>query len=370
MCHNPPRDGGSRWILQVAQTVQAAGHHCTVIGNNFLTSYGMGRNTQHFQLRWRSKSSAALRGLLTAGHYGEIKYFNQKYQAIVRDHVAQFQPDTVIIGFLWMQALRELVPAARHMIIDTHNDEWALIDGFIRRSTNPLARRLSTTSKRRLDTLMQQLPADTIMMHIAESDVAAHRTRRPDLQHFCVLPGITPTPRASAPDYTAGPKRLLFCGNLGNQINQDALTYFGECYWPTLADICRCTIAGSNPCKLVLALCQRYGWELVSNFDEEQKRQLYADAHFAVMPAPYGAGSKLKLLESIAHVLPTLTTTAGTTGGHQYPSFVTVCDDPAAWRHTITQTRFSPSWLPEMTAFAANYSDAHTMRPLLDIIEQ
>jgi len=343
-----------------------AGHSCTLIGHDFVKMDG--HITQRFDISWRKKPLVILRALLQSGHYTEMKYDSVEWRNIVQDHLRNFKYDTVIISFIWMDKLLGIPNMPSLVIFDTQNSEWKICKGY-QDSKNPLVSRLGRSAAARLDRSMAELPEDAVLMHIAESDVADHCDRRPDMNHIVVMPGIEATPRTGSPDYSVSVKELLFCGNLSNRLNNDAVNYFASEFWPLLRSVASFTLAGSNPSRNVQKMAKNFGWTLIPNFSDEEKMELYNRTHFAVLPLPYGAGSKIKLLEAVSYGVPVLTTHAGATGGQSLPSFVTVEDSPEQWLHTIMNTvKTDPSWYIDAISFGNDYNFRNTMKPLFDLL--
>ena len=255
----PPRDGGSRWVHGVVDMLVTAGHSCTLIGHDFVKTDG--RITMHFDVAWRNKPWVILRALLQSGHYAEIKYDSAEWRNIVQNHLQDHQYDAVIISFIWMDKLLNIPGMPALAIFDTQNSEWRLCKGY-QNSANPLVRKLGRSAATRLDRAMTELPVNAVLMHIAESDVADHYARRPDMNHIVVTPGIVATPRTVSPDYSVAVKQLLFCGNLSNRLNNDAVDYFASEFWPVLQHTAAFTLAGSNPSRNVRKLRRTLGGPL------------------------------------------------------------------------------------------------------------
>ncbi|WP_165073343.1 glycosyltransferase [Paludisphaera rhizosphaerae] len=372
MCLDPAHDGASLRVIEVARAFRDLGHPATVIGRDFLLELAPdgGAKSSRIEARWPGRSEAVVRGLLTSGHYNEIKHTSPTWRQAVRAYLRDHDHDIVIIHMLWMIDLLSDLSAAKVIALETHNSEWRLYDRYLDQSRNPLVRRLTNTSRRRLDEVMVGLPKDVILVHISEADLLDHRERRPDLRHLLVPSGCESLPRKNAPDYSVSRKRMIFFGNLANKMNNDALGGFAEEFWPILRDVADFTVAGSNPSATVVELCRCHGWELVPDFTDEAKVDLYERSHFAILPFRYGVGSKLKMLDACGHGIPVLTTRAGNCGGLNLPPFVTVADSPEVWRRVIVDTRsFDPSWSRAADDFASAHSQTEALAPLIQEIE-
>jgi glycosyltransferase involved in cell wall biosynthesis len=277
-----------------------------------------------------------LLALLTGGDYWQLKMLTPG----VRDAVAKCagaEFDALFINFLYSVPLLSAFRGRRgRLVVDTHNYDPELFAGFASASRNPitylLCRRAIDNSRQTL----AALPIGTTLVHVSESDAAAYRRDRPDLTHVVVENGCRLVPRTSVPDYDRpGKKQLLFVGSLSTQMNQDALRYLARRFWPLIRDLANLKVIGSSPSAAAISLCATHGWHLCPNLADEELEREYTAAHYAIAPFPYGAGSKLKLMEACGHGVPVLTTSAGVTGVVRPPPCVHVSDEPDGWKRIL-----------------------------------
>jgi hypothetical protein len=254
----------------------------------------------------------------------------------------------------------------RRILIDTGNSEWQWFDRFSENTRNPLVKLLCRSSKLRADAIMAELPAGTVMVHCSMSDLEDYRVRRPDLPHLLVPSGCQVAHREHSPDYSSASKRLLFFGNLSGKMNSDALRFFADEFWPSLADLATMIVAGSSPSRQVRRLCERNRWLLRPDVRSEEIAELFGEAHYMVMPFRYGVGSKLKLLEACGRGIPTITTSAGACGQSHLPPSVTISDSPDEWRSTIA--RPDPGAGSVASTFSREFHWNNVVAPLVDVI--
>ena len=380
MCNYPPHDGASQRVVSIAEVLCTAGHQVTLVGNDFIlrlvpsangsVSSTVNLSITRFQIGWRSKRQSALRTLCTSGHYCETKFTNPDWERIVCNLVAHTRPDVVVVNFIWMMSVLDRIKLYPQLIVcDTHNSEWRMFDNFVRTSKNPIVRRMSKTSKARYTELNRTLRSDTVLMHIAQTDLDDHKAHRPDLAHILVPACVgAVNPRTVTPEYGAVPKQLLFCGSLSNIMNLKALEYFARKFWPTVQPLAQLTVAGSSPSSRITYMCDKFGWHLEADFDDHRKSELYNAAHFAILPYEFGDGSKLKLLEACSLGIPTLTTSGGNCGNLQVPPFVTVSDTASDWYNAICHTVYSGDWRRAAGVFNAMYSPGSATAQLLDLL--
>jgi glycosyltransferase involved in cell wall biosynthesis len=320
--------------------------------------------------RQTSKLRAALGAILSGGDYWQTKMLSRTVWRSV-EKVADEPFDAVLVNFLYATPL--LLPfrgRSLRLVIDTHNYDPAVFSGFAAAARNPLTRllcrRAVLTSRRAL----AALPVGTVLVHVSVADAEQWRRDRPDLRHTVVENGCDLQPRRNRPDYTAATKQLIFVGSLSAQMNQDALTHFARTFWPALRDSVRLRVVGSNPPPELARRCHSLGWELRASVSEAGLTEAYSDAHYAILPFAYGAGSKLKLFEALGRGLPVLTTTAGAVGVEGLPRSVHVSDSAAAWRTNLDAgAGFTDEKWQEGLDFARRYSwDSLSVR-LKDVVE-
>jgi glycosyltransferase involved in cell wall biosynthesis len=182
-----------------------------------------------------------------------------------------------------------------------------------------------------------------MLVHVSQADAEQWRRDRPDLRHEVIENGCDLHPRRQEPDYSTAIKQLLFVGSLSAQMNRNALGHFARAFWPELRSCARLRVVGSNPPPQVTELCRQQGWELRANVTEAGLGEAYADAHYAILPFAYGAGSKLKLYEAAGRGLPVLSTTAGVVGVPELPRCVQVADSAPAWRAALQSGQGHPA---------------------------
>ena len=125
-----------------------------------------------------------------------------------------------------------------------------------------------------------------------------------------VAPGVAP----AAPDAPPAGD-LLFVGNLSYAPNVEGARWLCEAVLPLLDGV-TVTIAGSQPAAEVLALARDPRVRLLA--DPDEIASCYARCRVAVVPLQRGGGSRLKLIEALAHGRPVVSTAAGA-HGHSEP---------------------------------------------------
>jgi glycosyltransferase involved in cell wall biosynthesis len=151
------------------------------------------------------------------------------------------------------------------------------------------------------------------------------------------LTAVTAIPNAvhlpPAPTDPTGAFDLVFVGNLSYAPNVEGVSWLCESVLPLLGAV-EVAIVGSSPSDELRQLEERDPRVTVVG-DPEDVAPWYAAARVAVVPLLHGGGSRLKLIEALAHGRPVVSTTAGAAGQPwelSSPSAgVLIADPPAAF---------------------------------------
>jgi glycosyltransferase involved in cell wall biosynthesis len=135
----------------------------------------------------------------------------------------------------------------------------------------------------------------------------------------CVVPNAIRVAHRSCPEMRRepdGPFTFVFVGHLGYYPNQDAVIWFCTLVLPRIrertgADI-RVLVIGPDASAEVKSLAQVPGGEVVGRVDDLAPH--YARAHAAIAPLRAGGGTRIKILEALAHRVPMIATSLGAEG--------------------------------------------------------
>ena len=346
--------GDAKRIYQLTRGFWQNGIENCYVGRTFIqTSDEDIRFPPKRPIQDKNRTLNGLKAWLFRQHYNETKHCTPDWKALVSPFLDDPNYNVVYVHFLFTYPLLADRLKGRVFVIDTHNSEWGWYRSFRDSTRNLLIKQVCNFSIRRATEIMHMLPSEAIMAHVSQSDCNEYVAIRPDITHVVVPNGGDIQLRTSMPDYTVPKKKLLFFGSLHGKMSFDALKCFEDRFWPELKDVAQLVVAGANPSAAIQAMARRNQWELRSNLNEAQVNQVFEESHFSVMPFEYGEGSKLKFFDACVRGVPILSTVSGACGQQGVPCFVTISEDPKAWKFQVLQRKsMEPNWVNEVLRFA------------------
>lgn len=360
----PLRMGMDLYAEGLGRHLSASRGEVVILGENSLTTYQQGemQRQEFYSNRMRRKPSAALRTLFFGSHYYLEKFLTPAYRARAAQLISQHPAALVICSYIVSASLLQNRTAHPTTVVLTHNDEIAWFRQQ-RGSRNPIQKLTALRSARWVRRFLQRHAGEYIFAHISPQDAAGYREVIPG-QRALILPAgvdldLQPQTPAAVSD---GRLRLLFCGALSVKINQDALLFFRQQYWPLikggLGEQVEITVAGSQPGRTITKLCAEEGWKLRADLPDDELQACYRQSMFSILPFPYTTGAKLKLLHSLAAGLPVMATANMKSMPDQDFLPNLYADDPQAWLKHLES--YSRAGLPPETpaicqSFASRY---------------
>lgn len=313
-----------------------------IVGKETVVRYRNGEpvHSRSFENVRVGKASAAAATLRKRSHYLLEKFVTERYVEAVRPYLSDPSYKTVVFSFVWAAVLAREVPEVgdRLHCVETHNDEFKWYEDIRKSSANPLAKLTAYSSERWARSFLGEHGSDFLFFHVSEADREGFSRRLPDHRGYVLPTGVEVVPdvppRREAPT-VPDKARLIFVGSLGVKINLDALELFAEAFYPAmkegLGERLEVLVVGSNPSGKIAKLCGRAGWKLHPNVSDGELRRLYGISTFSILPFGYTTGSKLKLLDSLAHGVPYLATLSlkDQADGVIYPCLIS--SDPNEW---------------------------------------
>jgi glycosyltransferase involved in cell wall biosynthesis len=346
----PARNGGDILIDKKWSRLSVYVPFVDIIGKDTITRYEGGRlvKSVHYTNTHVSKTMAAFSTLAKRSHYLLEKNVTKSFMEKAQLYLAKPEYKTVVCSFIWTAAAVTDAPEIEGGLycVETHNDEIEWFENLRRSSTNPLAKLTAYFSEKWAWSFLNKHGSDFVFFHVSKADQEGYLRRFPDHRSYVVPTGVDEVSRElpwQEDLVPSGKVRLLFVGALGVKINLDAIEFFKEDFYPLLkgglgGDL-EVLVVGSNPSDKVSRLCREMGWMLYPDVSDEELRRLYRTSTFSILPFRYTAGSKLKLLHSLANGVPYLATLALRDQIEEvvYPCLIS--GDPEEWLDHIQKVR-------------------------------
>lgn len=383
----PLRNGGDILIDKRWSHLSEYVPFVDIIGKSTITRYEGGKPVKSVRYANTrvSKNRAALRTLIKRSHYLLEKHLTRSFVEKARLYLSNPEYKTVVCSFVWTAAVLEGAPTVdgRLYCVETHNDELKWFENLRRHSPNPLAKLTAYFSERWARSFLNEHRSDFLFLHVSEADQAGYLRRFPGHRSRVVPIGVDEVPEEEfvRREDPAPPGeeavRLLFVGSLGVKPNVDALKVFEEEFYPPLKEALggdlEVLVVGSNPSDEVARLCEDMGWKLYPNVSDEELGRLYQASTFSILPFRYTTGSKLKLLNSLAHGVPYLATLElrDQVGEVVYPCLAS--SDPGEWLDRIQDVRRNGITSDERIALANHarkYSWASVARYTFEVLNR
>ncbi|GAC1339592.1 MAG: hypothetical protein NVSMB18_08050 [Acetobacteraceae bacterium] len=205
-----------------------------------------------------------------------------------------------------------------------------------------------------------------VVMYPSEEEAAVVRSMAPHV----LARGIVPFSFDAVPVRTEPPaaKSLLFVAGFAHPPNVDAAQFLVAEILPLLVAAIgpvKLVLAGSKPTEAVRALAGP-DVEVTGYLREEELEALYRRHRASVVPLRFGAGVKGKVVESLSHGLPLVTTSVGAQGIEGLERVVPVHDDKAAITAALARLMMDDAaWLAQsaaQVAFAERHFSREAMR--------
>lgn len=276
-------------------------------------------------------------------------------------------PDVIVLEFAQLDAFVRRIRAPIR-VLATQNVESTLVATLASTSSGlkRVALQLDAMAIRRLERrCVQRYDATTVVSAVDLAGLPA----RP--RQALVCPNgqdpVPPTPPTSRPT-------AVFVAQLGWAPNIDASLWLGRTIWPEVRRRCpeaQLTLVGRNPTEEVLAL-DGDGITVVGTVPVV--RPYLEDAAIALAPLRAGSGTRLKILEALAHSRPVVATSIGAEGlDDLVGSGVVLADTPDAFAAEVVSLLEDPARAHGLgeagrKAVTDRYSWDRAFRPLVNLV--
>ncbi len=134
-------------------------------------------------------------------------------------------------------------------------------------------------------------------------------------------------------------KFVTFVGGFSHIPNVDGILWFTQSIWPKIQSEypeLELKIIGSNPPEQIKNLSSDTV-EVTGYLSDQMLEEYYSKTRVVVAPLRYGAGVKGKIIEAIAHGIPTVTTSIGAEGITDSEHLLAVQDDEDLFAQSVLQ---------------------------------
>ena len=205
-----------------------------------------------------------------------------------------------------------------------------------------------------------------LVIYPSEDEAAVVREMSPNTLACGIIPFCFET--KSQRSEPVAERSVLFVAGFAHPPNVDAATFLMQEVIPRLVariGPVKVTLAGSNPTEAVCDLANE-NTVVTGYVTDEELEALYGAHRVSVVPLRFGAGVKGKVVESLSHGLPLVTTSVGVQGIPGLREVVPVCDEPDALAENLAiLLTDDAAWLRQsqaQTAFAAERFSPAAMR--------
>lgn len=255
---------------------------------------------------------SAIRGLLRNEPYLVSAETTAEYQALLRAHAS----DCAI--FAVTAALAQAAVSARvpgQIICDTHNIDSELLERYQQRFRNPIVRAYLRIAQRQMTRIERRLSTRVSEFWVC-SDRELTVLQGRGFHSVRSVPNGVEMPAVARETYPSLWDGLVFFGHLEYQPNLDALEFLTSQILPVVREIypkAHLRVYGAgNAEKARQIAATGTGISVEGRVDDITK--VLMSSSCCVVPLRIGGGTRLKILEAMAHGLPVISTSIGAEG--------------------------------------------------------
>ncbi|WP_380166006.1 glycosyltransferase [Jannaschia sp. R86511] len=370
----PPNSGDKRRTLGVVRALREHGEVavCAYAGPDEDAAGLEAEGITVRSLPRRRRVPDLLLGLLRSRSITSARFFSRGLERLVRDETAS-GADVLVVEHVQLMPLARRA-GARATVLDMHNVESSLTERYARsqRGWRRVVLRLETLALRRLERRSRR-----------GADVVAVASRGDGDRLEALAPtGTATAPVVVVPNAWDAPTPLppaaepcvCFVALMSWAPNVDAAVWFAEQVWPRVVarrPDARLLLVGRNPAPAVQALA---GATVEVTGTVADLGPWYGRSMLAVAPLLAGGGSRLKIMEALAHARPVVSTTVGVEGLEDLVGRgVVVADDPAGMAEELLRLLSDDDERARLgaagvDAVGTDHSWAAATRPLLDLM--
>jgi polysaccharide biosynthesis protein PslH len=370
----PPNSGDKRRTLGVLRAMRDLGAVtvCAFEGDDEDAAPLRDEGIRVRSVPHRRSLGTLARGMVRGQSITSARFFDPALHDIVREETAS-DVDLLVINHVQLLAYGQGSNAAL-TVVDMHNIESSLTCRYAASQRGPKRAILAAETRALLRLERKACEADAVSV-VSETD---RRRLAEIVRDAGQSPGeVLVVPNAwGEPTPLAGSSKPIvsFVALLSWAPNVDAAVWFAEEVWPHVVaerSDARLVLVGRNPAPAVRALA---GPSVEVTGTVAELEPYYAQTSLAVAPLLAGGGSRLKILEALAHARPVVATTIGAEGLEDLIGRgVTVADDPQEMAASILEILSNPELGASMgaagvEAVRADHSWGAATRPLTDLL--
>ena len=213
-----------------------------------------------------------------------------------------------------------------------------------------------------------------VLLTFSEVEEKFIKAKFPDKEVFTVPLFFYQDLRNSDRDFSKR-KDLLFVGACAHTPNRDAVSWFCNEVFPRIQrqipDIAL-KVVGADPPADITALNSK-SIQVLGRVSEEELEQLYDSVRMMVVPLRFGAGVKGKIIESLYHGLPLVSTSIGLEGIRGIERLVSPQDSPEDFAAEVVSLYMAEERLAELSQsgskfVADNFTVKKTSERMKDIL--
>jgi len=232
----------------------------------------------------------------------------------------------------------ERMPGA-FKILDAHNALWLLYKRLWETMSSGLRKRLLGRDWRMLKTYEGRLVREfDAVLAVSHEDKMALQEAADETVDIAVIPIAVDTEEVTVVERESSPRHILHMGTMYWPPNIDGVNWFIQEIYPSIRqqrpDV-QFDVVGSRPPAELLALNDAGLGINVAGYVEDPTPHLQR-AGVMVVPLRAGGGMRVKILNSLAQGIPTVSTTLGCEGIQVTPGEdIMVADDPAGFAAAV-----------------------------------
>jgi polysaccharide biosynthesis protein PslH len=262
------------------------------------------------------KAALFLSGLARSVPVTSLKNDNPRMRAAIRTALAECRYDAIHMDTIELSAYLDMFQGIP-VVMNHHNVESQLLARSAKRQVNPALRLFFGLQARRMRHLEEfLLPRVAANLAVSELDLALFTAMDPASRVTVVLNGVDTTyHRPNADRCTREATTLVWAGGMNWFPNRDAVEFFLESIWPTIArenPSVRALIVGPDPPRTARTAFAAERIEATGYVQDV--REYLARGDIYVVPIRVGGGTRLKILDAFASGIPVVSTHAGCEG--------------------------------------------------------